>query len=77
MSSESVFLNLKKVFKFSVFQEKKHLLVVQKISFIMFPPNRKLTHKENKQQLEDIYSVLDFRQGFLSELTDFAGFFQQ
>lgn len=43
----------------------------------MFPPNRKLTHKENKQQLEDIYSVLDFRQVFLSELTDFAGFFQQ
>ena len=55
---------------------------MQKISFIMFPPNRKLMCKENKQ-LEDIYSVLDFRQGFftyknkVSELTDFSGFFQQ
>lgn len=37
---------------------------MQKISFIMFLPNRKLMLKKNKQ-LEDIYPVLDFRQGSL------------
>ena len=48
----------------------------------MFPPNRKLMLKKN-EQLEDIYPVLDFRQRVftyrneVSELTDFAGFFQQ